>query len=166
MKSILLITALFISSIINAHGFYNNNGFYNNGYYNNFFRNFNHQFQQLNRRTQYLTKSGNRFSAKSKRYLDEENNEYVVEITTSNLNKDNLSISIDNNTISIKGESRVEQKSANSSTISSSHFTQSFSIPQDADNNNIIANFEDNILTIRIPRTEQTEPGEQVIEIN
>jgi len=37
MKSILLITALFMSSMINAHGFYNNNGFYNNGYTTIFF---------------------------------------------------------------------------------------------------------------------------------
>ncbi|MEO1942794.1 MAG: Hsp20 family protein [Candidatus Thioglobus sp.] len=166
MKSVLLITALLISSTINAHSFYNNNGFFNNGFYNNAFRGFDSQFQQLNRRMQHLKQSNNSYRAQSKRFLDQDTNEYVIEIKTTNINKDNLSIDIDNNIISIKGETKTEQKSGNNTTISSSHFSQSFSLPLDADKNNITANFEENVLTIRIPRSEQQETSEQVIEIN
>jgi HSP20 family protein len=115
---------------------------------------------------QHLKQSNNSYRAQSKRFLDQDTNEYVIEIKTTNINKDNLSIDIDNNIISIKGETKTEQRSGNNTTISSSHFSQSFSLPLDADKNNISANFEENVLTIRIPRSEQQETSEQVIEIN
>ena len=166
MRIIILITALFVSSLINAHSFYNNNGLFNNGFYNNVFRDFDRQFQQINRKIQYLKHSNNSFRTQSHRYIDQDSNEYVIEIKTTNIDKDNLSIDIENNVISIKGEAKIEKKSGNNTTISSSHFSQSFSLPADADNSNIVANFENDILTIRIPRTERAEPSEQVIEIN
>ncbi len=165
MKIIIFATTLLTSSLVIGHVPYNNNGFFNHHYYNNMFHDFDRQFKRLERKIQHLKRSKSSFRSKNKRYFDSESNEYVIQVTINNIAKENLSISINENLINIRGESKIEQQNDNNSTVFSSHFSQSFSLPSDADNDNIRAEFKDNVLTIRIPRQAKPEPTERTIEI-
>jgi len=165
MKIIIFAITILSSSIIHAHGFYNNNGFFGNQHYNNMFYDIDSQFKNLERRIKYLKKSKSSFRSKSKKFFDANSNEYVIQITTNNMAKENLSITINENTLKIIGENKVEQQNNNNSTILSSRFSQSFSLPSDADYDNIKANFKDNMLTIRIPKIVETKTTEKTIEI-
>ena len=67
--------------------------------------------------------------------------------------------------ITIKGSHKTEKQSASGATRSSRSFTQSFSLPRDADQDNIDASFDNNILTINIPKLDQPKPLVQKITI-
>jgi len=164
MNKLLLITTLLVSTTLGAHNSFHSN-FFNNGLNNGFWHDFDQQFQQLDRQLNQLKQSSNNFGMKSRQYFDKDNNNYVVQISIKGLTKDNLDISTANNTITIKGNNRIENKSSNGSSRSSSSFAQSFSLPNDADKDNINATFQDNVLTVSIPKLSKPKPRIQKIQI-
>ena len=164
MNKLLLIFALLISTTLSAHNPFHSD-FFHHGFNDGFWRDFDRQFQQIDRQINQLKKSGNSFSTQSRQYFDEKNNNYVVQIVIDGLTKDNIDISTTNNMITIKGSHKIEKQSTSGTSRSSRSFTQSFSLPRDADQDNIDASFDNNILTISIPKLDQPKPLVQKITI-
>ncbi len=157
MYKLLLTSVLLISSaMINAN---DRNSFNNNIWYD-----FNKQFEQFEQRMNQM-QSQNNFGVQSRRYFDKENNNYVIQISVNGLNKDNMEITTKDNIISIKGKIKIQRKSGNNSSTSSKSFSQSFSLPNDADDSNINASFKDRILTVSIPKLAEPKPAVRKIEI-
>ncbi|SMN17132.1 Small heat shock protein [uncultured Candidatus Thioglobus sp.] len=92
------------------------------------------------------------FGTQTNRYFDELTSSYIIEITVKGLAKENLDISTKNNMIHINGNVQKIEKTANSSHTSSSQFSQSYSLPNNADKNSISTKFKKGMLIISIPK--------------
>ena len=157
MKNTIFIALLLSSSAIaNQHQPFQNN-FFSGGFNKNVWSNFNNQFQQFNNKMR-LMQNNNIFDAQSDRYFDNETNSYIIKAKVPNLTKENLDISTKNNTIYINGSSQKIEKTANSSKSSSNQFSQSYSLPKDADQDNFSVKFKDDLLIISIPKLIEEKP--------
>ena len=147
MYKLLLTSVLLISStLINAND-RPQSRFSDNSFNKNIWNDFNKQFEQFEQRMNQM-QSQNNFGTQSRRYFDKENNNYVIQISVDGLNKENMEIITKDNIISIKGKIKIQRRLGNNLSTSSKSFSQSFSLPNDADDSNINANFKDKILTV------------------
>ncbi|CAC9542305.1 hypothetical protein [uncultured Gammaproteobacteria bacterium] len=138
------------SSMANQHQSFQNN-FFDSGFNNSVWSNFNDQFQQFNNEMRSL-QNKNTFGTQTNRYFDELTSSYIIEIAVKGLTKENLDISTKSNMIHINGNVQKIEKTTNSSHTSSSQFSQSYSLPNDADKNSISTKFKEDILVISIPK--------------
>ncbi|BBB24082.1 heat shock protein Hsp20 [Isorropodon fossajaponicum endosymbiont JTNG4] len=147
-----LLPILLISSVISANSL--NNDLFDNGFKHNVWRDFEQLFQQFNYKMSQIQSSSN-FGTKGRRYFDNQTNNYIIQLKVNGLNKENLDISTNNGRIFIKGRVKKIQNTAHSSSTSSGSFSQSFTLPYDVDTDNINASFNNNILTVSIPKLKQ-----------
>ncbi len=137
------------------------------GFNSNFWHDIDRQFKEFDSRMRHMQRNSNSgFGTQSRRYIDTENNHYVIEILVSGLDKDDLEIVARDGQISIRGKRVIEQQVGNNRAKSSSSFSQSFSLPNDADGDQVSAKFEDGKLVVSIPKLAAPKPTERVIEIN
>lgn len=155
MKNTLLVTLLLSTNVIANQPFQNN--FFDRGFNQGVWSNFNQQFQQFNNEMRAV-QNRNIFGAQTKRYFDEKSNRYMIEIEVQGLAKKDLDITSENGLIHIKGHVKKIEKMGNNTRSSSSQFSQSYSLPNDADANNINAEFKDSCLVISIPKLTKTTP--------
>lgn len=100
----------------------------------------------------------------------EEGNDLVFQLDVPGINKDNLDVSVDNNQLVISGERReekdVEDKNRNyfRSERVYGTFQRSFALPETVDADQIDASYDDGVLKIRAPRTEQATSQQVQIE--
>lgn len=147
----LLLSILLISGTISAHS-----NFFGHDFNHNFWRDFEQQFRQLDYQIKQIQNSGN-VTMQSKRYFDNQSNSYIIQIKVDGLKKENLDISINDDSIVINGNIQKVQNTDQSSSTSSSSFLQSFTLPDDVDTDNINASFSDNILSVSIPKLQQID---------
>ncbi|MCH9645032.1 MAG: Hsp20/alpha crystallin family protein [Proteobacteria bacterium] len=155
MKNTLLITLLVSTSVFANQPFQNN--FFDRGFHQSVWSNFNQQFQQFNNEMRAV-QNRNIFGAQTKRYFDEQSNRYMIEIEVQGLAKKDLDITSENGMIHIKGHVKKIEKMGNNTRTSSNQFSQSYSLPNDADANNIGAEFKNSCLVISIPKLVNTTP--------
>ena len=155
MKNTLLIAMLISSGVMAHQPFYNYSP--SQGFNNNSWSNFNRQFQQFNNEMRAV-QNQNSIGTQTKRYFDDQSNHYKIEIKVKGLAKENLDITTRSNMIYISGRVQISEKTANSSRTSSSNFSQSYSLPNDADTNNINAEFKSGLLIVSIPKLEKAKP--------
>jgi len=165
MNKILPIIVLLASTSIGAHGPFQS-GFFNQGFNDGFWRNFDRQFQLLDRRLNQLKHSTSALRTHSRQYFDQDNNSYVIEIKISGLNKDDLDISTNKSMLVITGARSSKKTSTNRSTRSSTSFSHAISIPRDGDKDNISADFKDGVLKVSIPKLDKPQPQVKKIAIN
>ncbi|MBT3276647.1 Hsp20/alpha crystallin family protein [Candidatus Thioglobus sp.] len=151
MKNTLL-AALLVSSGAMANQPFQD-AFFNNSVWSNF----NKQFQQFNNEVR-ATQNQSMFGAQTKRFFDRQSNRYMIEVEVNGLAKENLDITSKDGMIHINGNVQKTERTNNSSRTSSSKFSQSYSLPVDADTNNINAEFKDNCLIISIPKLAKITP--------
>jgi HSP20 family protein len=151
MKSAVLAVLLVSSGAMANQSF--QDAFFNNSVWSNF----NKQFQQFNSEMSAV-QNQNIFGAQTKRFFDHQSNRYMIEIEVNGLAKKNLDITSKDGMIHINGYVQKSEQTNNSSRTSSSKFSQSYSLPIDADANNINAEFKDNRLIISIPKLAKITP--------
>jgi HSP20 family protein len=92
----------------------------------------------------------------------ETDNEVVVRAECPGMEQKDLDIRIDNNALTIKGERRMDQrvKEENYHRIESMYgtFVRSFTLPINVDPDNVKAEYRNGILTITLPKKEQSKP--------
>jgi HSP20 family protein len=86
----------------------------------------------------------------------ENNNAYTIEIAVPGFKKDQITIDISNNSLSVSGESKRSQSDYTKQGIYYGKFARRFTLPDNA-SGNINAKLEDGILKITIPKSEQTK---------
>ena len=98
----------------------------------------------------------------------EEENGYLVEADLPGLTKEDITITMDENVLSISGERKVEKEESDKRVYRrerlSGKFSRALSFPNDVQSESISAAFKDGVLRIEIPKTEQKKPRQ--IEIN
>lgn len=163
MKTKLLL-ALLISTSVSAYEPFNR-GFFHPGFNQNIWHDFDRQFREFEQKMRQAQYQQQGFATQSRNYFDQDNNQYVIEIKVDGLDKDNLEINTEEGMINIRGKKVIKRQSGNNTARASSSFSQSLSLPEDADTDDIQAKFEDSILRITLPKLSAPKPKTQTIEI-
>ncbi|WP_457616534.1 Hsp20/alpha crystallin family protein [Lutibacter sp.] len=94
---------------------------------------------------------------------------YTIEMSAAGLKKDDFNINLDRNILTISSEvedKHVEEKeNYTRREFSYSSFERSFALPDAASTDDIVAKYEDGILTIEIPKKEEAKQLPKTIEI-
>lgn len=93
----------------------------------------------------------------------EAENSYDLELAVPGFNKENISINVENEVLTIKGETKTEKednkKSYTRREFSYSSFTRSFNLNDQVRGDKIGADYKDGILTVTIPKKEEAKKG-------
>ncbi|MCP4201052.1 MAG: Hsp20/alpha crystallin family protein [bacterium] len=87
---------------------------------------------------------------------------FVFTAELPGLTKDDVSITLEDNVLTLTGERRFEneENKAEFRRIERSYgrFTRSFTLPHEVDNDKVGAKYGDGVLTVTVPKTEKTKP--------
>jgi HSP20 family protein len=95
--------------------------------------------------------------------------EYRIEAELPGVKEEDIEVNIEEGVLTLRGERREEkeEKGKKFHRMESSYgsFMRSFTLPEDADEDKIDADYKDGLLTVRVPRTEPKETKARKIEI-
>lgn len=99
---------------------------------------------------------------------DNEKN-YEIEVAAPGMKKEDFHLSVENKiltiTAEIKEEKEVKDDTYTRREFVSSSFTRSFSLPENIDENNIQAHYEDGILRVTVPKVPENKPQKKEISL-
>jgi len=102
--------------------------------------------------------------------IKETKDDFIIKAEVPGMSKDDIKINISENTVTIKGEKKEEKKEndINYHRIERrfGSFQRSFSLTSPIDSDKIKASCKDGILTITIPKKEESKPKEIPISIS
>ncbi len=103
--------------------------------------------------------------------LHADEKQYTVALELPGVDPADVKITLDDGMLIISGEKKCasangEQKNCRHRESVYGSFERAVSLPEDADSENITANAKNGVLTIAIPRKEQTKPTAKQITIN
>jgi len=91
----------------------------------------------------------------------EEGDNVVVKAEIPGISKDDLNVSISENTLTLSGEKKQEEKvdKKNYHRVERSYgsFCRSFRLPANVNSNKVEASFKDGVLEIKMPKTEESK---------
>ncbi len=94
----------------------------------------------------------------------EKNDEYIVKAEVPGMNRDDLKITVVNNVLTIRGERNQEEEEKGQQYYrmerSTGSFQRSFTLPFAVDPDDVKADYDNGILTIHLPKTEEQSPKE------
>jgi HSP20 family protein len=91
---------------------------------------------------------------------------YCIRAEIPGMSKKDIHIELENNTLSISGDRKWNDKDQNNySEFSYGKFYRSFNLPEDVKENNIKASMKDGILSVQVPRLEKVKPEVKKIAI-
>jgi HSP20 family protein len=98
----------------------------------------------------------------------EEKDDIFVKMALPGIKKDDIKITINEDNISIKGQSKDEEKEDKDKKYyfrsMETSFEQSFNLPTKVDPEKVDAEFKDGVLTVKLPKTEEVKPREVEIK--
>ncbi|HAM49368.1 MAG TPA: Hsp20/alpha crystallin family protein [Nitrospiraceae bacterium] len=99
----------------------------------------------------------------------EEGSDVVVKAELPGMKKEDLDVKLTDNTITISGEKKkeekVEKKDFYRMERSYGSFTRAFSLPSEVQTDKVKAQFKEGILEIRVPKTEEAKQKEKKVLI-
>jgi HSP20 family protein len=100
--------------------------------------------------------------------VKENENEYTIVAELPGMNKDDVKISVTDNIVTIRGEKKaeVEERSDNWHQVERTYgaFERSFTLGTSVDPNGVKARFENGVLTVALPKSQEARPREIRIE--
>jgi HSP20 family protein len=98
----------------------------------------------------------------------ETENELVLKADLPDVEPDNVSLRVENQTLTISGERKFQsekpEKGFHRIERSYGNFTRSFSLPTTFDTGNVSAGFKNGVLTVKLPKKEAAKPRQIKIE--
>ena len=95
---------------------------------------------------------------------------YVLKADLPGVNKKDIKIDVNDNTLTFKGERKFEEKTEKDNYVrverSYGSFTKSFTLSDNVDTENIKASYKDGVLEITLAKKEEAKPKEIDIEVN
>lgn len=92
-----------------------------------------------------------------------ENGTYVLRAEMPGIDPDkDVTVSVDGDTLTIKGERREEQKEKNHRELHYGSFTRSITLPKGVNAEEITATYTDGVLEVRVPQAAETSTAVQV----
>lgn len=102
--------------------------------------------------------------------ISETDDEYIVRAEVPGVSKDDLKITIKDNILTISGEKKQEKetKSENFHRIERVYgsFTRTFTLPGAVKVDKVEAKFKDGVLTIKLPKVEETKAKEIEVKVD
>ena len=93
--------------------------------------------------------------------LSHDDQSYVVKVDLPGLEREDIDLTLQDQTLTLSGERKFENVEENEtySRIERSYgkFTRSFQLPSNVDNSKVTAQFENGVLTVRIPKAEEAK---------
>lgn len=100
--------------------------------------------------------------------VKEDEHQFTVLVELPGLKTSDIEVQVENNVLFISGERRMEEKKEGENwhfvERSYGSFSRSFRLPKNVDNENVVANYADGMLTINIPKAEEAKPRK--VQIN
>ena len=100
----------------------------------------------------------------------EEPAKYVVTLDLPGMKREEIKISVENDTLAIQGERKREVESSEQGYSryerAYGSFKRTFSLPKTIDGNRIEASYKDGILTVTLPKSEEARPKSIEVRVN
>ncbi len=101
--------------------------------------------------------------------LSETENEYVLQADLPGLRREDVELVCVDNTVNLKGERRHETKEETSGYHRTERrygaFQRSFEIPGGFEPDKVTASFEDGVLTVHLPKKEESKPKQIKVDV-
>jgi len=95
--------------------------------------------------------------------------EVVLKAELPDMTREQIDITVDNGTLTIKGEKKVDSnvKDEQFHRIERSYgtFSRSFSLPQTVDTTRVGAEYKNGVLTVKLPLREEAKPRQIKVEV-
>lgn len=102
--------------------------------------------------------------------IGENDKEYVVKAELPDVNKEDIKVNVEGGTLSISGERRVEKEESDMKfhrmERAYGHFERTFSLPDEADAEQITSEYKQGVLTIHLPKSPGVKPAAHQIPVN
>jgi HSP20 family protein len=103
--------------------------------------------------------------------IAEDKDNYTIKADLPGLAKDDISINVENNVLTISGEKREEKREHEKDRFyhyerSYGKFSRSFNLPEDADVNTIDASYTNGVLALAIKKNERAKPKAIEVKVN
>ena len=102
--------------------------------------------------------------------ITEDEHAYLIKAELPEVNKDDVKVTVENGVVTIKGERKFEKEEKNKKyhRIERSYgsFMRSFSMPDEADPNQVSADFKDGLLLVRLAKSEEKKPKYIEVAVN
>ena len=102
--------------------------------------------------------------------ISEDDKEYLIKAELPDVKKENVKISVQNDVVSISGERRYEkeEKGKKYHRVERSYgsFMRSFSLPEDADEAKVSAEYKDGVLHVHLPKSEKAKPKSIEVKVS
>ena|SRR5262245_8496012 len=93
----------------------------------------------------------------------------VLKAELPGLKRDAIDLTVENSTLTIKGQRQPEEGTADAQFHRSErvfgHFSRSFTLPNTVDGTGVKADYRDGVLTVRLPRREETRPRQITVDV-
>ncbi len=100
----------------------------------------------------------------------EDEHEYLVKVEIPEVNKDDVKVTVENGLLSIRGERKFEKEDKHKTyhRIERCYgsFSRSLSLPDDADPDQVTAEFKDGLLRVRLGKSEAKKPKQIEVLVN
>ena len=94
--------------------------------------------------------------------ITEDDREYLIKAELPEVRKEDVKVTVENGVLTLSGERKFEkeEKDKRYHRIERAYgsFTRSFSVPEDADDTKVAAEFKDGVLTVRLVKSEKARP--------
>ena len=102
--------------------------------------------------------------------ITEDEKEYTIKAELPDLKKDDVKVSVQNDVLSISGERKYEKEEKNKKfhrvERAYGSFSRSFTVPEDADSDQVSAEFKDGLLKVHLPKTEKVKPKSVEVKVS
>lgn len=99
----------------------------------------------------------------------EDEKEYLIKAELPEIKKDDISVKVEKGILSITGERKFEkeenEKKYHRVERSYGHFTRTFSLPDDADAEQVKAEFKDGVLLVHVHKAEKAKPKQIEVSV-
>ena len=96
--------------------------------------------------------------------------EVVLKAELPDMTKEDIEVTVDNGTLTIKGEKKFSQevKEENLHRIERRYgsFSRAFSLPQTVDTSKVDADYKNGVLTVRLPMREEAKPKQVKVQVH
>lgn len=95
---------------------------------------------------------------------------YEINVELPGVKADDVDVTLDGNNLTVRGEKHSEREESGRSYFFSEReygaFQRTFRLPPEADKDNILADYSDGILNLKIAKKKSSKPAEKKITIN
>ena len=101
--------------------------------------------------------------------ITEDGHEYLIKAELPEVRKEDVKVTVESGVLTMSGERKFEkeEKDKRYHRIERSYgsFTRSFSVPDDADDAKVAAEFKDGVLTVRLTKSEKARPKSVEVKV-